>query len=68
MQLLYVVAVAFAIALAIAWVVLPFAIIGTKDLLRDIRREQEKTNALLGKLTSALQRGELPVLTDSASH
>ena len=35
------------IIVAICWIVLPFAIIGTKPLLRALIAEQQRTNALL---------------------
>ena len=37
----------FGVVLTIAWIVLPFALIGTKPLLRELITEQRKTNALL---------------------
>jgi len=37
----------FGIVLAIAWMILPFALIGTKPLLRELITEARKTNALL---------------------
>lgn len=37
----------FAFLVAILWVLMPFAIFGTKDLLRALIREQKKTNELL---------------------
>jgi hypothetical protein len=37
----------FGVVLTIAWMVLPFALIGTKPLLRELITEQRKTNALL---------------------
>jgi len=37
----------FAIILAIAWIILPFALIGTKPLLRELIRETKRTNELL---------------------
>jgi uncharacterized membrane protein len=37
----------FAIILAIAWIIMPFAIIGTKPILRDLLAEQKRTNRLL---------------------
>lgn len=33
--------------IAILWILMPFAIFGTKDLLRQLIREQRKTNELL---------------------
>lgn len=40
-------AVIFGIVLLICWIVLPFALIGTKPLLRQLLSEQRKTNELL---------------------
>lgn len=37
----------FGVVLAIAWIVLPFALIGTKPLLRQLIAETKRTNALL---------------------
>jgi uncharacterized protein YoxC len=39
--------VIFGIVLAIAWIILPFALIGTKPLLRELIEETRRTNALL---------------------
>jgi len=39
--------VAFGIILAIAWIILPFALFGTKPLLRELIVEVRRTNALL---------------------
>lgn len=41
------VAVVFGIILAICWIVLPFALIGTKPLLRQLIALQEETIKLL---------------------
>jgi predicted PurR-regulated permease PerM len=35
------------IVLVIAWIILPFAVIGTKSLLQELIDETRKTNALL---------------------
>lgn len=40
-------ALLFALLIAILWTLMPFAIFGTKDLLRQLIREQKKTNELL---------------------
>lgn len=45
---LYFALVVFAIVLAICWIVLPFALIGTKPLLRRLLEEQRRANDLLG--------------------
>ena len=44
---LMVVGVILAIVLIIAWIVLPFAVIGTKPLLRELVEEARTTNAHL---------------------
>jgi hypothetical protein len=43
------------VVLAICWIILPFALIGTKPILRQILAEQKRTNELL-----AIQRGVQP--------
>lgn len=35
------------IVIAVLWILMPFAIFGTKDLLRELIREQRKTNEIL---------------------
>ncbi|HTP98512.1 MAG TPA: hypothetical protein VMN56_04245 [Casimicrobiaceae bacterium] len=37
----------FGVVLAIAWIILPLALIGTKPLLRELIAEVRRTNALL---------------------
>lgn len=39
-----------ALVLVVCWTVLPFAVIGTKRLLRQVVDEQRRTNALLQQL------------------
>jgi hypothetical protein len=39
----------FGVILAIAWIILPFALIGTKPLLRQLIAEVQRTNALLAQ-------------------
>ena len=39
--------VLFAAVLYILWILMPFAVFGTKDLLRQLIREQKRTNELL---------------------
>jgi hypothetical protein len=46
----YVIVAIFLFVLAIAWIVLPFAVIGTKPLLQRLIRETEETNKLLRAL------------------
>ena len=43
----------FGFILAIAWIILPLALIGTKPLLRRILDEQIRMNALLASLAAA---------------
>jgi hypothetical protein len=43
--LLFLIVLAF--VLLIAWIVLPFAVLGVKPLLKDLVREQQATNELL---------------------
>jgi hypothetical protein len=35
------------VLIAILWILMPFAIFGTKDLLRELIREQKRTNEIL---------------------
>lgn len=49
-------AVLFLIVLAIAWIIMPFAIIGTKPILRELLQEQRRTNELL----ATLERQQVP--------
>jgi hypothetical protein len=44
--------VIFGIVLAIAWIILPFALIGTKPLLRELITETRKNNALLERIAT----------------
>lgn len=37
----------FVLALVIAWIILPFALIGTKPLLRELIKQTKETNRLL---------------------
>lgn len=41
--------VIIAFVLLVCWIVLPFAVLGTKPLLRELIREQKRTNELLAK-------------------
>lgn len=43
----------FLVVLMICWIVLPFAVIGTKPILSDILLEQRKTNMLLTEIRDA---------------
>ncbi len=42
--------VLFLVVLAILWILLPFAVFGTKDLLEELIKETKKTNELLQKI------------------
>lgn len=55
---LYIALVIFGLVLLVCWIVLPFALIGTKAILREIVREQRRTNALLE--AAARDRAERP--------
>lgn len=44
---LYIAGMIFLVIVGICWIVLPFAILGTKPLLRTLIAEQQRTNALL---------------------
>jgi hypothetical protein len=39
-----------AIVLVVCWIILPFAILGTRPLLRDLLLEQKRSNELLHQL------------------
>jgi hypothetical protein len=43
----------FGIVMAIAWILVPFAVIGLKPLLRTLIAETKRTNALLEAATRA---------------
>lgn len=44
---LWVLLVLFALLVLVLWVLMPFAIFGTKTILRDLLRQQQRTNELL---------------------
>jgi ABC-type sulfate transport system permease component len=50
------------IIVAICWIVLPFAVIGTKPLLRQLIAEQQRTNALLerGRVVETVVERRVP--------
>jgi uncharacterized membrane protein YciS (DUF1049 family) len=48
----------FAIALAVAWIVLPFALIGTKRHLRELIAETKRTNTLLEAMSRSRTRND----------
>ncbi len=55
---LYIALVLFGLVLLVCWIVLPFALIGTKAILRELVREQRRTNSLLE--AAARERAERP--------
>jgi hypothetical protein len=56
--LVWIAIVALAVALCIAWIIVPFALIGIKPLLRQLIDETRRTNALLDRRTAADARIE----------
>ena len=48
-SVLYLLLTVFGVILSICWLVLPFALIGTKPLLRELIGEMKETNRLLGR-------------------
>lgn len=53
--MLWVAAVGFGVVLAVAWIVLPFAMFGVKPLLRELIAEAKKTNALLERREAVIR-------------
>jgi hypothetical protein len=51
---LYIAAMIFMVIVGICWIILPFAILGTKPLLRALLVEQQRTNALLEQRAPAV--------------
>lgn len=47
---LYMLLFVFGLVLLVCWIVLPFAVLGVKPLLRELIAEQAKTNRLLDEL------------------
>ncbi len=56
LPLLWVALYVAGLVLAIAWLVVPFALIGTKPLLRKLLDEQRVTNTLLQSLRDEARR------------
>jgi hypothetical protein len=54
----YLLAIVLGIVLIIAWTILPFALIGTKPLLRKLLAEVQVTNALLERQTKMELRAD----------
>jgi len=50
----YIIVFLAGLALVVSWIVLPFAIIGTKPLLEKLLRETQRTNELLHQLKQQL--------------
>ena len=46
----YLIVMLFLVVLAICWIILPFALIGTKPILRQILAEAKRTNELLAQV------------------
>ena len=53
--ILYLLLVIFGIVLAVCWIILPFALIGTKPLLRELIAEMRRNNQLLDQRLPALR-------------
>ena len=53
---LYLLLVLFGIILAICWIILPSAILGTKPLLRQLIAETKRTNDLLERIAPSGSR------------
>ena len=54
--ILYFIGLALLFVLAVCWLILPFALIGTKPLLRELLAETKRTNALLADRLPALRQ------------
>lgn len=54
-----VVVVLFLIVLAVLWGLLPFAVFGIKDVVRDATREQKRTNELLQQVLAEQKRAHV---------
>lgn len=55
------------IALVVAWIVLPFALIGTKGLLRELIFETKQTNKLLSSMAANRQPPLVQISTPAAA-
>jgi uncharacterized membrane protein YciS (DUF1049 family) len=58
--ILYLLGAVFVVVLAICWIVLPFALIGTKPLLRKLIAEIKRNNELLDQRLPALRPSRAP--------
>ena len=54
--ILYFIGLALLFVLAVCWLILPFALIGTKPLLREQLAETKRTNAILADRLPALRQ------------
>ena len=54
--LLYSVAMFLCVILIICWIILPFALIGTKPLLAKLLEQQHRTNTLLERIAAQAER------------
>lgn len=57
---LYLAFLLFLLVVAVLWILMPFAIFGTKDILRELADEQRRTNRLLAALVEQRQAAALP--------
>jgi hypothetical protein len=57
---IYLVLFLVALAIAVLWILLPFAVFGMKALLRQAIAEQRRSNELLHSVKEALQRERKP--------
>jgi len=53
---LYLFIIVLVIVVAVCWIILPFAILGTKPLLRQLLNETKRTNELLERMASSAPR------------
>lgn len=53
-------AIVLAIVLIVGWIVLPFAVIGMKPLVRELIKEQQATNRLIEAQTRAMAARSVP--------
>jgi predicted PurR-regulated permease PerM len=54
-MVLALVAIVVCVALVICWIVVPFAVVGLKPLVRELIREQQANNKLVQAQLSALE-------------
>jgi predicted PurR-regulated permease PerM len=52
--ILALVAIVLGVVLIVCWIVLPFAVLGTKPLVRELIREQQMANKLIEAQTRAI--------------